>query len=190
MDLGLKTVGSHAHAELLKRLAITPGMHGTKMRRKTSGYGIQLREKQKVKRIYGLLERQFRKMFNQAKKWRGNTGEKLIEFLERRLDNTLYRMSLAPTRNAARQLVTHGHVLVNGKKLSIPSYRVVIGDVVTYESKALEIPIVKKMIDEKPTQLPAWIERKGPVGKVARLPERTDVSEDMNEQLIVEFYSR
>jgi small subunit ribosomal protein S4 len=190
IDLNLKTIGSHAHAELLKRLAIIPGQHGVKGRRKTSGYGIQLREKQKVKRMYGIFERQFRNIFKQAKKWKGNTGEKLIEFLECRLDNTLYRMNLTPTRTCARQLVTHGHVLVNGKKVSIPSARIIKDDVVTLTSRALEIPAVKKMLDEKSPQIPAWITRQGPVGKIVRLPGRADVTEDINEQLIVEFYSR
>ena len=190
MDLGLKTIGSHAHAELLKRLAILPGQHGVKGRRKTSGYGIQLREKQKVKRIYGTLERQFRKIFEQAKKWKGNTGEKLVEFLESRLDNTIYRMNLAPTRTMARQLVSHRHVFVNGLVVNIPSYRIKTNDVITMTSKALEIPAVKKLLEEKSPQLPVWIERKGPVAKIVRMPERSDVQEDINEQLIVEFYSR
>lgn len=190
VDLGLKTIGSHAHAELLKRLAILPGQHGVKGRRKISGYGTQLREKQKVKRMYGILERQFRKIFKQAKKWKGNTGEKLVEFLESRLDNTLYRMNLAPTRTMARQLVSHRHVFVNGQKVNIPSYRIKTNDVITMTSKALEIPAVKKLLDEKSPQIPAWVERKGPVGKIVRMPERSDIMEDINEQFIVEFYSR
>jgi len=190
MDLGLKTPGSHAHASLLKRLAVLPGMHGTKGRRKTTGYGIQLREKQKVKRIYGLLEKQFRRLFEQAKKWRGNTGEKLIEFLERRLDNVLYRAGLVPTRTSARQLVSHGHVTINGEKVSIPSYRVEIGEVITFKVKSMEIPIIKKSLEDTASQTPAWLERKGPVVKVIRAPERIEIQEDMNEQLIVEFYSR
>ncbi|MFH0749399.1 MAG: 30S ribosomal protein S4 [Candidatus Gottesmanbacteria bacterium] len=190
MDLGLKTIGSHAHVSMLKRLTIIPGQHGVKGRRKVTGYGIQLREKQKVKRIYGVLEKQFRKVFAEAKKWKGNTGEKLLEFLERRLDNVLYRMNIAPTRASARQCVSHGHVFVNGKKLNIPSYRVDVDDVITLDSKGMEIPAIKKLLDEKSPLMAAWVERKGPAGKVVRLPERTDVSEDMQEQLIVEFYSR
>lgn len=190
MDLGLKTLGSHAHASMLKRLTIIPGQHGVKGRRKTTGYGIQLREKQKVKRIYGVLERQFRKMFAQAKKWKGNTGEKLIEFLERRLDNVLYRMNIAPTRASARQCVSHGHVLVNGKRLNIPSYRVEVSDVITLDATGMEIPAIKKLLDEKSPIMAPWVERKGPAGKIVRLPERADVTEDIQEQLIVEFYSR
>lgn len=190
IDLGLKTEGTKAHANLLKRLGVPPGMHGPKGRRKISDYGEQLREKQRVKRLYGVLERQFRRLYGRARKWRGNTGERLLEFLERRLDNTLYRMGLAPTRAAARQFVSHGHVLVNGATVSIPSYEVAAGQVITLKVKALEIPAVRKILESTPDQLPEWIERKGPVGKVSRLPFRSDVKDDINEQLIVEYYSR
>lgn len=190
IDLGLKTVGTKAHANLLKRLGVPPGMHGSKGRRKISDYGEQLREKQRVKRLYGLLERQFRRIYTRARKWRGNTGEKLLEFLERRLDNTLYRAGLSPTRGASRQVVSHGHVLINGRKISIPSYEVKVHDVITLSAKGLEIPAVKKVVDTSPDQLPEWIERKGPAGRVVRLPARGDIKEDVNEQLIVEYYSR
>ncbi len=190
IDLGLKTVGTKAHANLLKRLGVPPGMHGSKGRRKTSDFGDQLREKQRVKRLYGLLERQFRRIYARARKWRGNTGEKLLEFLERRLDNVLYRAVLAPTRSGARQYVSHGHVLVNGHKVTIPSYEVEEGDVITLGTKGLEIPAVKKLVETPPDQLPEWLERKGPVAKVGRLPARGDIKEDINEQLIVEHYSR
>jgi small subunit ribosomal protein S4 len=190
LDLGLKTVGSKAHAALLRRLNVPPGVHGTRRRRKLSEYGLQLREKQKVRRMYGVLERQFRKTFDQALKWKGNTGEKLLEFLERRLDNVVYRMNLSPTRSLARQLVSHGHVFVDGKKVTIPSCLIAPGAVVTLGTKGLEIPAVKKLLDEETLQVPEWIERKGPVGKVARTPVRSDVKEDINEKLIVEFYSR
>lgn len=189
-DLGLKTVGSHSHASLLKRLNVPPGQHGGKGRRKLSDYGVQLREKQKVKHMYGLLERQFRKYFNHARKWRGNTGEKLLEFLETRLDNTLYRLGLTPTRASARQIVSHGHVLVNNKKVTIPSYAVNVQAVITLKPKAMEIPGVKKMIDEKTFTPPDWLSRQGPAGQVVRMPVRSDVKEDIREQFIVEFYSR
>lgn len=190
IDLGLKTVGTKAHANLLKRLGVPPGMHGPKGRRKLSDFGEQLREKQRVKRLFGLLERQFRRIYARARKWRGNTGEKLLEFLERRLDNTLYRAGLAPTRAASRQFVSHGHVFVNGRKVTIPSYEVEVNDVMSLGTKGLEIPAVKKLVETPPDVLPEWIERKGPVGKVARLPVRSDIKEDINEQLIVEYYSR
>ncbi len=190
VDLGLTTVGSKSHAALLRRLNIPPGQHGSRGRRKASDYGLQLREKQKVKRMYGILERQFRRYFENARKWRGNTGEKLLEFLERRLDNVVYRLGFVPTRQGARQLVSHGHVLVNGKKTTIPSFPVFIGMVISLKTKAMGIPAVKQMLDEKTFTPPTWLERKGPVGKVVRLPERGDVKEDIGEQLIVEHYSR
>lgn len=190
MDLGHVTVGSKSHASMLKRLNIIPGQHGVRGRRKVSDFGLQLREKQKVKRMYGVLERQFRKVFDQAKKWKGNTGEKLLEFMERRLDNVVYRLSLAPTRPMARQLVNHGHVLVDGKKVTIPSFRVNQGMVITLGTKALETPPVKKLLDDKTIKVSDWLEKKGPVGKVVRVPARTDITEDINEQLIVEHYSR
>jgi len=190
VDLGYKTVGSKAHATLLKRLNLFPGAHGQKGRRKTSDYGLQLREKQKVKRMYGLMERQFRRFFQMAKKWRGNTGDKFLQFLERRLDNTVYRLGLTPTRALARQLVSHGHVLVDGKKLDIPSYLVEVNQIITLKPKALAIPAVVKMLENKSLTVPEWLDRKGPVGKIVRLPERADIFEDINEQLIIEFYSR
>ena len=174
MDLGLKTVGSKSQAALLRRQNVIPGAHGVKGRRKLSDYGVQLREKQKVKRMYGLLERQFRKSFNRARKWKGNTGEKLLEFMERRLDSTLYRLGLAPTRAFARQIVGHGHVLVNNAKVTIPSYLVSEGEVITLKSKALAMAPVVKLLEDKTVKTPEWL----------------DVTEDINEQLIVEYYSR
>lgn len=190
IDLGLKTVGSKSHASYLRRANIAPGQHGAKGKRKVSGFGEQLREKQKVKRMYGVLERQFRKTFERAKRWKGNTGEKLLEFMERRLDNVLYRASLAPTRASARQFVGHGHVTVDGAKVTIPSYLVEKDQVVSMKSTALEIPAVKKLLEDKTIKVPEWLQRKGPVVKIARLPERSDVGEDIGEQLIVEHYSR
>ena len=190
VDLGYKTVGSKSHAALLKRLNVPPGVHGQKGKRKISDFGSQLREKQKVKRMYGMLEKQFHKFFMRAKKWKGNTGDKFLEFLERRLDNTVYRLALSPTRGLSRQLVGHGHVLIDGKKVTIPSYQVSAGQVVTLSSKGLEIPAVKKILEIKTVQTPEWLSRKGPVGKVERLPLRADITEDVNEQLIIEFYSR
>lgn len=190
VDLGMKTVGSKSHAALLKRLNVPPGVHGPKGKRKTSDFGLQLREKQKVKHMYGVLERQFRKTFNQAKKWKGNTGDKLLEFMERRLDNAVYRLGLAPTRASARQFVSHGHVMIDGKRVSIPSYQMNVNEVVTMKAKALEIPAVKKQLEDKGYKPPVWLERKGPVGKVVRLPLREDIPEDINVQLIVEHYSR
>ncbi len=190
IDLGMKTVGTKAHASLTRRLAVPPGQHGPKGKRKVTEYGEQLREKQKVKHLYGLMEKQFRRYFTAAKKWKGNTGDKLIEFLERRLDNAVYRLNLAPTRASARQFVSHGHVVVNGKRVGIPSYQVKPNEVVAIKPKALEIPAIKKSLELTDLNIPAWLVRQGPVGKIARLPVRADVSEDISEQLIVEFYSR
>ncbi|OGG11850.1 30S ribosomal protein S4 [Candidatus Gottesmanbacteria bacterium RBG_13_45_10] len=190
MDLGGKTIGSKAHASLLRRMGVIPGQHGVKGKRKLSDFGVQLREKQKVKRLYGVMERQFRKTFEQAKKWKGNTGEKLLEFMERRLDNVVYRAGFSPTRGLARQLVSHGHVLLDGKRVNIPSYRVEKDMVISLGTKGLEIPAVKKMLEDKALKTPEWLERKGPVGKIVRMPERTDITDDINEQLIVEHYSR
>lgn len=190
IDLGYKTPGTKAHAMLLKRLSITPGVHGAKKKRKVSDFGLQLREKQKVKRLYGVMERQFRKTFATAKTWKGNTGEKLLEFLERRLDNVVYRLGFSPTRSLARQLVSHCHVLVDGKKVNIPSFRTDKDMVISLGTKGMEIPAVKKALDDTTFRAPVWMERKGPVGKIVRLPERADISEDINEKLIVEHYSR
>ena len=190
IDLGLKTPGSRSHAQLLKRLKITPGIHGQKRKRKPSDFGIQLREKQKVKRIYGIMEKQFKRYFTKATRDRRNTGEALLMMLERRLDNVVYRLNIAPTRNSARQFVTHGHIEINEKKVSIPSFLVVPGDVISVKSKTLNNPLIKKMLEMKDFQLSPWLARKGPVGKVVRLPKRDDIQEDINEQLIIEFYSR
>jgi len=190
IDLGLKTPGSKSHAQLLKRIKITPGIHGQKRRRKLSDYGIQLREKQKVKRIYGILERQFKKYFVIAIRDKRNTGEALLTMLERRLDNVVYRLNLAPTRASARQFVTHGHVKLDNQKVSIPSYLVSPGEVVSINDKLLSTPLLKKMLEVKDPQIALWLKRKGPIGKVLRLPKREDIMENINEQLIIEHYSR
>lgn len=188
-DLGMKTPGTKSHAGLLKRLNVPPGQHGAKGRRKPSEYAIHLREKQKARRLYGLMEKQFRTYFNNALKVRGNTGEALLQQLERRLDNVLYRLLLAPTRAAARQLITHNHVQVNDKKITSPSYQVIKDDVITLKTKALEIPAVKKLLEDKNPVIPQWLEKKGAVGKMSRVPGRSDIDLDINEQLIVEYYS-
>ncbi len=174
----------------LTRLNVPPGVHGPKGLGKSSQYGKQLREKQKVKRIYGVLEKQFRKYINEALKSKGNTGEALLVSLERRLDNVVYRLGLAPSRPAARQIVSHRHVLVNGKKVNIPSYSLKIGDTVTIDSKASNIPEVKKTLEQKDFKTPSWLEKKAIVGKITSLPNREDITEPISEQDIVEYYSR
>ncbi len=185
-DLGLKTNG----LKVAKRLNIRPGQHGVKGRRKLSDYGVQLKEKQKVKYLYGILEKQLRRVFEVASKNPTATGAALLSLLERRLDNTVYRMGWVPTRAAARQLVNHGHVLVNSKKMSIPSYQVHVNDVIVLKGSAIQIPVVDLLLKEETITAPAWLEKKGPAGKVVRLPQRDDITEVIDEQLIVEFYSR
>ena len=174
----------------LTRLNVPPGIHGPRGFRNRSQYGRQLREKQKVKRIYGLLERQFKKYVQKALKSRGNTGEMLLSLLERRLDNVVYRLSFAPTRSAARQLVSHRQVMVNGKKVNIPSYQVKVGDTIVLSSKAYQIPYIKKLLDDSDKKIPSWLKRKAAAGNIATLPKREDVTEPISEQDIVEFYSR
>lgn len=187
VDLGLK---AGVALKLQRRLNIPPGMHGQRGKRKVSEFGMQLREKQKVKRIYGVMEKQFANYMVQAAKQKGATGETLLIFLERRLDNVLYRLQLAQTRAQARQFVVHGHVLVNGKKVNIPSYLTRTDETIGLSTKALSNPIIKMLLEEKNPVLPKWLERKAAIGHIIRIPERMDMETDINEQLIVEFYSR
>lgn len=174
----------------LTRLNVPPGQHGPKGTRRQSQYGRQLREKQKVKRMYGLMEKQFRKYVDQALKSRGNTGEALLVLMERRLDNVVHRLGFAPTRPAARQMVSHKQVLVDGKKVNIPSYQVKPGETITLTATAMEIPAVQRLLDIKEPNVPEWLERKAAAGQVKRMPKREDIVEPISEQDIVEFYSR
>jgi small subunit ribosomal protein S4 len=174
----------------LTRLQVPPGVHGPKGTRGSSQYGRQLREKQKVKRMYGLMEAQFERYITEAFKSKGNTGEALLVKLERRLDNIVYRLGLAPSRPAARQLVSHRHVLVNANKVNIPSFQVSVGDIISLDGKGLSIPEVKKTLDLKDFKVASWLVRKAAAGKVERLPKREDIGEAISEQDIVEFYSR
>ncbi len=171
-------------------MKIRPGQHGQKMRRKTSDYGRQLREKQKVKQMYGIIENQFAKYYTEASVVEGVTGEELLKFLERRLDNVVYRMGFAPTRTAARQLVAHGHIIIGERTVTIPSYQVAIGDIIRLRDKTMKMPVVAKMLAETTKIIPEWLEVKGSAGKVSSFPKREDIGEDIQEQLIVEFYSR
>jgi len=174
----------------LTRLAVPPGVHGPKGVRGSSQYGHQLREKQKVKRLYGVLEKQFRNYVEEALKTRGNTGERLIQLLESRLDNVVFRLGFVPTRPASRQLVSHRHVLVDGKKVNIPSYRVKPGEMISLTPKGLAVPSVKAMFEIKEFTLPSWLDRKAAVGKVISEPKAEDIVEPISVQDIVEFYSR
>lgn len=176
---------------VIKKNAGPPGQHGQKGRRKQSEYGIQLREKQKVKRMYGVLERQFSKYYEWASKKKGSTGETLLQILETRLDNVVYRLQFANSRQQARQYVGHGHVLVNDKKVTIPSANVKIGDIVTLSTKIASSDFIKKLQEEtKDAKIPEWLEKKALVGKVAIMPTREQIEEEINETLIVEYYSR
>ena len=164
-----------------------------KRRRKESEYGMQLREKQKAKFIYGVLEKQFRGYFNKAKRQPGITGEHLMRILESRLDNVVFRLGFARTRKEARQTVSHGHITVNGKRVDIPSYRVRPGDVVAVADKAKEMLVIKSaLVSNERMQVPAWLEVdiEKLQGNVLSLPNRDQIDLDINEQLIVELYSK
>ncbi len=174
----------------LTRLNVPPGVHGPRGTRRQSQYGRQLREKQKVKRMYGVLEKQFRRYVDEALKSRGNTGERLLSLLETRLDNVVYRLGFTPTRPGARQLIGHRHVLINGKKVNIPSYRVKPGETISLTGKAMKIPVIKRLLEDKDFKPPAWLKRRAAVGKIDRIPEREDIVEPISEQDVVEFYSR
>jgi len=171
-----------------------PGVHGPKKsRRKQSDYGVGLAEKQKLRFQYGLLERQFRRMFEKALKKRGVTGETLLQLLETRLDNVVYRIGFASTRPFARQMVTHGHIRVNGHKVSSPSYNVRAGDVVDIRDTAATRQLATKSLESAQIRpVPDWINFSRDVvrAQIVRIPTRADIQPIVNEQLIVEFYSR
>jgi len=171
-----------------------PGEHGQKRtRRRVSDYGIQLREKQKLRRIYGILERQFRRYFAQATRRSGVTGEALLQFLERRLDNVVWRLGFASSRALARQLVNHGHFTVNDRPVNIPSYQVRQGDTVAVTGSSRSLPpIVSSVATAGGRRLPPWLEIEGDAmrGKVLSLPARDDIDTQIQEELVVEFYSR
>lgn len=185
-DLGLKTNPMKG----ARRITARPGVHGKKQRRKVSDYGRQLMEKQKLRIVYGVQEKYLRGLFTVATKNPLGTGQELLKLLERRLDNVVFRLGFAPTRAAARQLVNHRNVLVNGKKLNIASYRVQIDDVVELTDNASKIPYIATMLENDSVGIPAWLQRKARVGKVVALPSREDVGEGIEEQLVVEYYSR
>jgi small subunit ribosomal protein S4 len=180
----------------LEKKSYPPGQHGPtrRTRRKVSDYGRQLREKQKVRRIYGVYERQFRRYFRQAVQAKGMTGTALLQLLERRLDNVVYRMGLASSRAQARQLVTHGHIMVNGHKVDIASYSVRPGDEITVKERSRKSPYFKDLAEDfgKKQTPPKWlnVNTDDMSATVVALPEREDIDITINEQLIVEFYSR
>jgi len=176
-----------------ERRSYPPGQHGQRRGRKISDYGIQLREKQKVKRIYGVLEKQFRKYYTRADRQKGITGTNLLILLERRLENIVYRMGFASSRNQARQLVRHNHFTVNGRKVNIPSYQVKIGDVIEVREKSRKSPfILEAMETVVRREMPSWLEVDGSNfrGIVKEFPNREELTMPINEQLIVELYSK
>ncbi|MFI3260844.1 MAG: 30S ribosomal protein S4 [bacterium] len=176
--------------ELAKK-PYAPGAHGQDRRRKLSDYGVQLQEKQKVRIMYGLTEKQFRRTFDKAAKQKGITGENLLILLESRLDNLVFRLGMARTRRSARQIVNHGHILVNGNKVDIPSYSCKVGDVISVKEKALNHPAIKDAIEYNLNTLPFVEFNKAKLtGKFVRFPERSELNQEITEQLIVEFYNR
>ena len=176
----------------LDRRSTAPGQHGA-ANKKVREYGMQLREKQKTKRYYGVLEKQFVNYYSEAERKTGMTGENLLVLLERRLDNVVYRMGLAESRRAARQMVLHAHFTLNGKKVTIPSISVKVGDVIAVKESSRDLAVVKAMIENMATKItPKWLEvnKETGVAKVVALPAREDIDFDFNEQLIVELYSK
>ena len=169
-----------------------PGMHG-QGRKKQSEYGLQLREKQKVRRAYGILESQFHQYYEKAANMRGVTGENMLSLIERRLDNVAYRLNFGESRPMARQMVTHGHVLVNGKKVDIASYQTKVGDVISLREKSRDIPFFAALKEQGAKRtVPEWLEldAENLSGKIVALPQRKDIDLTIEEHLIVEFYSR
>ncbi len=170
-----------------------PGQHGKDRKAKVVGYGLQLREKQKTKRIYFVQEGQFRNYYESAARAKGVTGEVLLQQLERRLDNVVYRLGMAVSRRQARQLVRHGHIAVNGRKVDIPSYQVSVGEEITLREGSRELPLVAQAMEFTSHQTtPNWLEvdRENKKGRVTALPKREDLNLPINEQLIVELYSK
>jgi small subunit ribosomal protein S4 len=192
VSLELKGERRLAGKSALDRRPYAPGQHGQR-RAKISEYGQQLREKQKIKYYYGVLEKQFRRFFKEANRQEGSTGENLIKLLERRLDNVVYRMGFASTRRFARQLVTHGHILVNGKKVTIPSYIVKEGDRIEVREKSKNNPQIQRSLElTNQTGIAPWVDvdKEKLVGVFTRIPERSEVNIPVDERLVVELYSK
>ena len=193
MKLFLKGERCYTEKCAIEKRNFAPGQHGKTRKAKLAGYGLQLREKQKVKRIYGVLEDQFRGYFEEAERTRGITGVTLLQLLERRLDNVIYRLGLSTSRSQARQLVRHGHFLINGKKVDIPSYSLKQGDVVTILGRSQKNPTIEHAIQEvKGRGIPEWLSFDGGAlaGRVVSIPTREQINLPVQEQLIVELYSK
>src|SRR3954453_20601174 len=195
MKLYLKGTRCESPKCAIERRNVAPGMHGYR-RSKPTEYGVRLREKQKLKRFYGVLERQFRRYFELASRSPENTGEQLLSIMERRLDNIVHRLGFAPSRYSARQLVSHGHIQLNGKACDIPSLLVKPGDTITVKSRPRSLQLVKLNLQDNPPPIPDYLERTGvepPEGRVTRLPTRGDVDPriaEIRDQLIIEVTSR
>jgi small subunit ribosomal protein S4 len=192
MELFLKGERCYTDKCAIKRRNYPPGQHG-QGRSKTSDYGVQLREKQKVRRIYGLLEKQFRGYFQEADRMKGVTGENLLSLLERRLDNAIYRLGFASSRTESRQLVRHGHFTINGRKVNIPSIQLKVGDVVELREKSRKVAAVIDSLEAVVRRgIPQWLEleRDAFKGVIKSLPVREDITTPIQEQLIVELYSK
>lgn len=174
---------------LARRLTVPPGIHGKKRKRALSEFGQQLKEKQKAKTMYGVLEKQFKNLVDKLQKKKGETGELLISLLETRLDNIVYRLGFAKSRFQARQFVSHGHILVNGKKMTIPSYQVKENDIIDLSQKLQKNPSVIELLKEEKPML-SYLEREAISGKLVRMPVRADVQVPFDTQLIIEYYSR
>jgi small subunit ribosomal protein S4 len=176
----------------LQKKNYAPGMHGKSKKRKVSEYAVQLAEKQKAKYIYGLLERQFAKLFDKATRKKGVTGEVLLQLLEARLDNTVYRLGVAPTRRAARQLVSHKHITVNGEIVNVPSYTLKAGDLIGVRERSKSLEAITTSLSIQGAKKYHWLEwdNSEMTGKLIHVPVREDIPENINEQLIVELYSK
>ena len=176
----------------LARKAYAPGQHGSNRRRwKDSAYGLQLMEKQKAKFTYGILEKQFSNLFKEALRRKGVTGENLLQMCETRLDNVVFRLGIAPTRRAARQLVTHNHITVNGKNINIPSYALNVGDLISVRERSKSLEVIQDSLSANRSQM-EWLEFNldTKVGKLLAMPERIQIPENIKEQVIVELYSK
>ena len=193
MKLFLKGERCYTEKCAIEKRNFAPGQHGKTRKAKLAGYGLQLREKQKVKRIYGVLEDQFRGYFEEAERTRGITGVTLLQLLERRLDNVIYRLGLSTSRSQARQLVRHGHFLINGKKVDIPSYSLKAGDVITVLGRSQKNATIEHAMQEvKGRGIPEWLSFDGASisGRVVSMPTREQINLPVQEQLIVELYSK
>ena len=190
---GANIFGNPKYDKLLNRKSYSPGQHGQGRRGRLSNYGLQLKEKQKIKFMYGLLEKQFSNCFKKADKMKGETGTNLLQLLERRLDNVVYRLSFSPTRPSGRQLVNHGHFIVNGKKVNIPSALVKRGDIIQVREKSKKLDIILESVKRIKGDLDLpWLEldKAKMKGTVLDIPERDQMDQTINDRLVVELYSK